>query len=451
MNQFKTFLEAENYLISKIPQNYNSKYQGNWGLDRLKYFLKLLDNPQEKIKVIHIAGTSGKGSTSYLISHLLISLGKTTGLYQSPHIVNLRERFQINNKLVSEQKFINYLNKLIPIIEKTEKSDFGELSFFEITTALAFDIFYQDKLDYAVIETGLGGLFDATNAVNNPNKLSVITRIGLDHTDILGDTIDKIAVQKAGIIQQKNLVITVLQQPKAQKIIQNTVTLKSAHLYTIEPLKNYKIIESNLEHTLFNFNFLDQQLNNLSLSMIGDYQIENASLALVAVIILSNRDKFLFHENKIRQALNSALFIGRFEIYKLKNKILIVDGAHNPQKMESLVSSLKKIFPNTKFEFLTNFVKGKDSTKMLKTITPLAAKIIITEFAVVQHGQHNSESADFLTQQLDQLNFNNYQVIKNPNQALKSIINDSQKKVVITGSLYLISAIYPKLSKLKND
>jgi len=296
-----TFQQAENYLNQYIGKGFKYIFQGEAGLERVKKFYKLLGNPQEKIKIIHVAGTSGKSSTCYLISSLLASQGFKVALTLSPHLVDVCERVQINNKKISKKEFVFYLNKIIPFIN-------GPLSYFEIMVGLAFYVFADKKVDYAVIETGLGGLYDSTNVISRSDKLSVITKIGLDHTNVLGKTIDKIAFQKAMIINKNSQAISIYQNPKVEKIIREVVEKKQA-----------KIIFANK--------------NNYKLNLIGDYQKENASLALAAVSYLSQRDGFKLNNEKIKKIFDTANFPGRFDVKKIENKTIIFDGAHNPQKM----------------------------------------------------------------------------------------------------------------------
>ncbi len=200
---FKNYSQILSYLYGFIPDRYSLKFSGQAGIERTKYLLQLLDNPQEKIKVIHIAGTSGKGSTAYLISKLLQHHGFKVGLQVSPHLIDIRERFQINNQLIPEELFVRTFQEIKPTIEKAKNSHWGKLTFFEILVSFAFYFFWKNKVDYAVMETGLGGLYDGTNVVENKNKLVVLTKIGLDHQWILGSTYEKIASQKAGIIKKK--------------------------------------------------------------------------------------------------------------------------------------------------------------------------------------------------------------------------------------------------------
>jgi dihydrofolate synthase/folylpolyglutamate synthase len=228
--KIKNLAEFNKFILDFVPRK-DKLFPAQYGLSRTNKFLALLDNPQNKLNVIHIAGTSGKGSTAFYTSHIIKSQGFKTGLILSPHLVDIRERFQINNSLLAEKKIVSYFNKLIPIIKKFNALTDSPLSYFELITIFGFYIFHLEKVDFAIIETGLGGTYDATNCINNRNKLVVLTNIGLDHTEILGKTIAKIAHQKAGIIHYKNKVISIQQPLAAKKIIEKVARQHTAPLY----------------------------------------------------------------------------------------------------------------------------------------------------------------------------------------------------------------------------
>lgn len=441
----KTFAQAENYLDAFIPRHKKELYAGGAGLKRAKYFLNLLGNPQNNIKTIHIAGTSGKGSTAYLASLALKSQGLKAGLFLSPHILSVTERIQINNKKIARLQFARWVNYFIPFIEIMKKTEYQAPSWFEIITAMAFCEFYIRKVDYAVIETGLGGLYDATNTIENPNKLVLLTRIGFDHMAILGNTLSKIAQQKAGIIHPGNTVISIYQKPTAVKVIQDTVKRQKAELVIIE--KN-EIKHPSIDNTKTLFEYAPHNLQPITykLGLAGLYQAENASLAINAVKILSTRDGFALNVQKLRGTLASAHFIARFETKKINGKTIIIDGAHNPQKMKNFISSLKKIYRGKKFIFLIAFKKGKDYKDMLKEIIPIAQKIILTEFKSAQEFAPVSEKAETLAEILKRLGFKNFACIPNSQSALE-MYKKSDDIVVLTGSLYFISYIYNEVKK----
>jgi len=185
MKKINNFQDVEKYLSKFVPKNIGDNFFAETALLRVKNFVKLLGSPQKKMKVVHIAGTSGKGSTATIISNVLQGLGFQVGLQVSPHLLDIRERCQVNNELLSEEKFIKYFLEIIPVIEKVAKTKFGKLTYFEIITGLSLYIFQQEKVDYAVIETGLGGTYDASNIIDDRNKIAVLTKIGKDHTEIL--------------------------------------------------------------------------------------------------------------------------------------------------------------------------------------------------------------------------------------------------------------------------
>lgn len=444
----QTKSQALKYLYGYIPKDEEYKFPGNSGLKRTKYLLKLLGEPQNKLKVIHIAGTSGKGSTAFFLSTILRSLGFTVGLNVSPHLLDLREQLQINNQLLGRQEFCNYLNEIIPAVEKTAVSKYGAPTYFEILVALAYYIFYKKAVDYAVIETGLGGTFDATNVISRPDKMAVVTKIGHDHTSILGKTLDKIASQKTGIIQLHNAVITIEQHPKNMKIIKKVSSEKKAKLYLITKnnIKNMTLIPT----PKFSFKYSGMEIKDIQLLMLGSFQIQNCSLAIASAVLLSQRDKFGLNAEKIKSALNKAIFPGRMQKLLINNKTLIIDGAHNPQKMAVFAKNLAIYFPNQKFTFMIALKRGKDYKNILRYIVPLANNIIITAFFDQTKTQGMSVLAEdpaTISKILDHLNFKSYRIYQSSKEALTTLLQDKKEVGVITGSLYLLSEIYPFLIK----
>lgn len=445
----KTYKQALEYLYSFIPKK-QYLHTGENGILRTKYLLKLLNSPQEKLKVIHIAGTSGKGSTAYLTSHLLSVHGFKVGFQISPHLIDLRERFQINSKLIPRELFAKYLNEILPFIEKVKETKWGKLTFFEIGVCLAFYIFFKEKVNYAIMETGLGGLFDGTNVVKNPKKLCVITKIGFDHQSVLGHTLSDIASQKAGIIQTGNTTITAQQKPSVMKVFYSRCNVKKSPLFVIKKGVNFQTISISKSGTVFDFNIDNYSFRNLKLGLIGKHQVENASLALTSICELSKRDNFKMSKSKIKLSLQSARFPGRCEIYSTKYRDIIIDGAHNPQKMKAFISTIKKLYPNQRFDFLISFSEGKNHIPvirgMLKQIITIAQTIIITPFTLEGGDMsHTSISASRIIKVLKELHYQNYSVRSVDKNFIQALINKEGKPLVITGSLYLIGSIYTDL------
>ncbi len=447
--KIQNFDEALNYLFNAIPQGSQQQFPGELGLKRAKQLLMLLDSPQEKMKVIHIAGTSGKGSTAYLTSALLVGMGKKVGLHLSPHILDIRERAQINNELVSKKVFVQYLNEIIPAVEKLTQTSFGKPTYFEILVALAFYIFYKEKVEYAVIETGMGGLLDGTNIVQNPNKVAVITRIGMDHTAILGNTLAAITKQKAGIIQTKNTVFAIQQSPAVLHVLKQTVKEKGGALMVVESKKHYKHVSFSEQGTFFDFSFEGSSFKKLHLSLIGAYQAENAALALATVLHISKRDNLTITEPTIRDALEQVHIPARTDLRSYHTKKIILDGAHNPQKVSGLVTTLKTLYPDKKMTFVIAFKKGKEYKKMLSLLTPLAEKIIITGFfSEKQDLVHLSEDPEKLKKILFSLGFVNVVVADSIPKAIDQAEKSSSEIVIFTGSLYFCAEVYQFLPSI---
>jgi len=408
-------------------------FPGKLGLRRTEAFIDLLGRPNGKI--IHIAGTSGKGSVAYLISTLLLSQGFKVGLYLSPHIIDIRERIQIDNQWITKEKFVTYLNQLLPFIEKMRASTDGPPSYFELLVGLALNTFKQEKADYIILETGLGGLHDATNIFQD--KVAVLTPIGLDHTEILGDTLTEIAFQKAAIIQSKNIVLSAPQKSAVERVLLSRAEKENTKVTYIKPVCS----QCSEEGTIFDFVFDDLSLPQVRLGMYGKHQAYNASLALATVVKLSQRDNFILDTQRMRSALEKAHLPGRMEIIRKKGKIVILDGAHNPCKMKSLIEAIQTIFPGKKFDFLIGFKKNKDYKTMVEYLLPVANEIITTGFY--------SNKQDWVCISEDPENISVGHPIKDCHKALNKALESDH--LVITGSFYLLGEIYGEVQQFFNQ
>lgn len=443
----KTFEEAQQYIYRHIDADPKKRFAGEFGLRRGAYLLKIIGNPQNQLKVIHVAGTSGKGSTAFYISQLLEAQGFDVSLTLSPHLVDIRERCQVNNQLISKKDFVALLNEIIPAIEKMNGSEFKSPSYFEIIIAMFFAFSLKRKVDYAVVETGLGGLYDASNTITRDDKICVLTNIGLDHTEILGDTLGEIAAQKAGIIQKGNRVISIQQEKQAEKAISSKVSDMGGKVEYVGINKNIFNVKNKDGKVFFDFKFMGNEFDQVEICTQALYQASNAALALATLIHLAGRDGFKVDKLSIYRRLNSVCFQGRMENYHIGNKALIIDGAHNPQKMKSLCESLKKINWR-KSAFLVAFRKGKDYRGMLKYLIPMASKIIITSYKMTTMDlAHSSENPEEVMRYLKKTGFNDVEIIHDAGRAFEELIRSGNTRSVITGSLYLLSTIYPLIKK----
>ncbi len=443
----KNFKEAQDYIYSYITERPNP-FVGGEGLKRTVHFLDLLGNPQEAYKVIHIAGTSGKGSTAFYTSKLFHALGFRTGLHLSPHLIDLRERFMINNAFIPEEKFVSYLNSIIPFAQQMEKTEFGKLSYFELLVSLAFYVYREEKVDYAVVETGMGGWYDGTNTVQSASKTAVITAIGLDHTEILGKTEEEITLHKAKIIKTGNTVVAHANTPSVRAVIEGEAQEQHAGIVWVRPGETVSDVRTTEEGILFNYRQGSRELTDISIPTHARYQAENAGIALSVLYALADRDGFAVDEATVRNALKGTGFKGRMEEFEKDGKRIILDGAHNPQKMEAFLDSLVKAYSDKSFHFLVAFKKRKDYKSMLSLIGKVAKSITFTGFYLdTQDSRHLSEIPDELLAESVADGYKNTCAITDPVDAFNGLLNNMKNEdiAVVTGSLYLLSCLYPRI------
>lgn len=406
----RTYKQAENLLTSQ------SKFCINLGLDRISSLLKLFNNPQNKIKIIHIAGTNGKGSVSTILANILKCSGYKTGLYTSPHLIDYTERIKINNKKISKKDFAFYIEKIC----RTAENNKIFLTEFEILTASAFLYFSDEHVDIAILETGLGGRYDATNICKN-TLLSIITSISLDHTDRLGNTIDKIAYEKGGIIKPNSSVI-ISNENKGFQIIEKIAKENNAPIYTVN--KDTEIyFENNINYAIINS-------KKCKFPLLGIYQKQNLALVLKAVEFL-NKNFYEISEISVNNGLKSVKWGARLEYIKQKN--LLIDGAHNPDAALFLKKSLDFYFPNTKRIFIYSSLNTKDYKKISKILFNPEDEIYYYEFHhpnAISYEKYKTEIKK------------NIKLIKK--EQLQEIINKEGLKI-ITGSLYMIGEIYKRV------
>lgn len=364
--------------MSKLDAIYDKNgFIMNLGLERISALLSYAGNPQERLKIIHITGTNGKGSVSRFIYAILKEHGLKTGLYTSPHLISFNERIIVDDKKIEDYE-LNRLSLFFKKIVLTNKEfkKLGEPSFFELTTAVCFKYFAEQNIDIAIIEAGLGGKLDATNVIKKP-ILSVITNVSMDHKDILGNSLKKIALDKAGIIKQGSLVVTGEKKAKIKELIKERALSLNVPFFSTEAIKLYKI------KNLYNYNGLKLPLNGIKLHSQAWYQKYNLGLALLSVEIIYNNYKDILgldiKEDLLKKGIYKFNNEGRFEIINHKNSTLILDGAHNPDGIKNLVVSLKKTFKNSEFIIIFAIMKDKDYKTILRRLSTLNGSIIFTD------------------------------------------------------------------------
>lgn len=393
------------------------------GLERISMLLDLLDNPHDKLKIIHVAGTNGKGSTSTMISNMLIASGYKTGLFTSPYVIDFCERIQINGENVDESIFAECVTEVRKKIEELNKKDII-ITEFEAITVSAFLCFVKAECEYVVLEVGLGGRFDATNVVKKPEAV-VITSISLDHVAILGDTIEKIAFEKCGIIKENVPVITSSNQHKdALKVITETCKDKNCNLIITNPYKT-EILDDSIFGTLFSY---DENVYKTKLT--GNHQLENTVNAIECAKALKLSD------NAIAQGIENTRMIARMEIIG-KKPLVIRDGGHNEGCAEALYNFLTK-YNVQNINLLIGLMADKDVEGYVEKIVPLCNSVVTVTPSNPR--ALNGENLKEITEKYcDDCKF-----INNPKEGYKYILSNTKEDetVLVCGSFYMMSDIF---------
>jgi dihydrofolate synthase/folylpolyglutamate synthase len=460
---FATYADARRYL-EPFVQATGLAIAPQTALQRAKRLMARLGNPQDSVPVIHLAGTSGKGSTATTLAALLHAHGLRVGLGLSPHVRHLLERVQINGAPIAEGEFCRVLGEMVPAIATLQASEWGAPSFFEILIALSYTLFAHAGVDVVVMETGLGGRYDATNTVTHHDKIALFTPIGYDHVEILGNTLAKIASQKAGIIGPHNRVLTYRQPAEAQAVIQDESDGQGATLTTFDPdhaIHNIQLYPDSLTFDL-HLPAAPAPMRALHLSLAGAHQAQNAALAVAAAqLFLHGRGRAL-DEDAVRHALAHIALPGRMEQRTWGGAQIILDGAHNPQKIKALCAALTALYPDGRFIFVVALKAGKEHRAIFAQLVPLAAELYLTQFDNRDQGMPlqatpAAELATHLSQEIFEGSVGNRKVpihvVPRAADALRRAVDSANARrefaaplpVVVTGSLYLLAEIYAVL------
>lgn len=393
------------------------------GLERISMLLEMLHNPQDKLKIVHIAGTNGKGSTSTMISNMLIASGHKTGLFTSPYVIDFCERIQINGENVEKSIFAECVTQVREKIEELNKKDII-ITEFEAITVSAFLCFVKAECEYVVLEVGLGGRFDATNVVKKP-EAAVITSISLDHIAILGDTIEKIAFEKCGIIKENSKVITSFnQQNDALKVISTTCEERNSNLITADP-NTVEIVDDTILGTEFVY-----KNRTYKTRLTGAHQIENTVNAIEAARVLG------IPENAVAQGIFNTKMIARMEIIGDK-PLIIRDGGHNEGCANALYNFLVK-YNVQNIKMLIGLMADKDVEGYVQKIAPLC-KSVVTVTPSNPRALNGEELKKIAEKYCDNTKF-----INNPKEGYKYILSNTHEDetVLVCGSFYLMSDIF---------
>ncbi|MCQ4726163.1 bifunctional folylpolyglutamate synthase/dihydrofolate synthase [Anaerotignum faecicola] len=405
------------------------------GLERVQVLMESLGNPQDKVKVIHVAGTNGKGSCCAMVSNALIAQGYNVGVYTSPHLEDYNERYTINNVKITDEDFASHMEIVKEKCDSLVGSGrISQPTVFEVVTALAFSYFAEKNVDFLVLEVGLGGKSDATNVVKKP-IVSVIMSISMDHMDYLGGSIEEIAYEKGGIIKEGCPVVLYTQTDEVYNIIKSISDEKGSELYFVKD-EGIHVISQNINGTEFSIHNEYIDYENVKIKLLGDYQINNCAASLLVCRALQDAGVEL-SENAVLKGISKARWSGRMEIVE-ENPTVILDGAHNIDGIHMLAESLKKYFSDKKITLLVGILGDKEYEKMMDTLVPLASRIVLTE-------PNNSRKwdVDKLTETISK-----YQVetlrekdIEKAYNLAKSITAE-EDVLCCAGSLYLIGELY---------
>ena len=428
-----------NEALKYISDTY--KIGSKLGLENIKKLTELLGNPQDKYKIIHIAGTNGKGSTSNMTHDILMAGGYKVGLFISPYLEEFTERIQINKEHIDKDS----LGRITALVkEKVDimiKEGFNHPTEFEIVTAIGFKYFEEQNIDFLVLEVGLGGRFDATNAVSK-SLISVITSISYDHTEYLGDTLEKIAYEKAGIIKENNDVVIYPQEKNIVDVVLEQAKLKNSKVHLTDK-EDIHLISTDIDGQILSYsNKSVFDLENLKINLLGEHQIYNCLTVLKVLEVLKEKG-FNITEDSIRQGLLSCKFAGRFEIIQ-KNPIIILDGGHNINGVEYFSKAVKRYFPDKKIILFYGMLKDKHPEMIIDYLTDISKEI----YTLTPNNPRAINAEDLA------------KLIKEKNSSVKVEALDSYGKILpivknagkdecmaCVGSLYLIGDIRTLLTK----
>jgi dihydrofolate synthase / folylpolyglutamate synthase len=429
------YQQAEEYLNSFV--NYEqipgvSYAQPGYSLRHVEELLNRMGNPQLAARTIHIAGTKGKGSVAAMIAQVLSTSGYRTGLYTSPHFHTLRERITVDGNLISEAEFAAAMAEVKPFIESMKKdTTFRQLTYFEALTALAFAYFQKQRVEFQVLEVGLGGRLDATNVVPNP-AVCIITSISLDHTQILGNSLAEIAREKAGIIKPGCWAVISPQPEEAASVITGICRDKGAKVVQVGKDITWHKTGGDLYQQSLAIEGKTGKYQ-VSIPLLGDFQLENAATAVAALEILSS-EGFDISADDIGQGLARVNWPGRFQIIQ-KDPTVLIDGAHNVASMRRLVSNIKSYFANKRIFFVFGTSCDKDIPGIIDELVSLSPQVIVTQASHSRAAPPSTLVAEFAKRSIEP------EIRETVTEAISRALSLADKTdiICITGSLFIVA------------
>lgn len=428
MTLFTTYHEAIEWIHSRLAFGIKP------GLERMKWLMNRLGHPEEKIKAVHVAGTNGKGSTIAFTRSVLQAAGYSVGTFTSPFILTFNERISVNGTPIQDEEWLSLVNEIKPFVDELDGTELGPATEFEIITACAFAYFaHRRSVDFVLLETGLGGRLDSTNVV--APILTAITSIGHDHMAILGDTLEQIAAEKAGIIKEGIPVMTAVHQREALAVIQNAAKEKKADYISLHDTCTFENEQPTETGERFTLRTPKGQYQQLETGLIGTHQRQNASLAILLIEWLEKAGYISVKEEHVYEGIRQVVWAGRFEKVSDQPPVYL-DGAHNEEGMNRLIETVQAHFSKKQVHVCFSALKDKPYKQMIQKLETISSSIHFVSFDFPR-----AESADMLYA-CSHLDTKTY--ADDPATVLEFIrqkSDDPSAIVLVTGSLYFISDI----------
>ncbi|CAG7655359.1 bifunctional folylpolyglutamate synthase/dihydrofolate synthase [Paenibacillus allorhizosphaerae] len=438
---FKTAREALDWVIRFIPLVGIKP-----GLERMEQLMERLGNPHRRLKFIHIAGTNGKGSVCAYLTEVIRQCGYDVGTFTSPYIEKYNERIRLNGQNISDDDLLRIINKVKPIVDEVA-AEHGQPSMFEISTVIAIEYFARTAYpDFVVWETGMGGRLDSTNVVTP--LVSVITNIGHDHMEILGDTLEKVAAEKAAIIKAGVPVVSAVEQPGVIEVIEQTAKSKNSTLYLMGREFRYTMKSSKENEQVFDFEGVFRNLPEMTISMNGPHQPKNAAVALMTIEVLRQYYALIVEDEDLLRAMKAAQWPGRLEMIMQQPRLLI-DGAHNPEGAQMLASALKDTYSYKKLHLMMGMLANKNHTEYFRHILRVVDTLILTEPDWLKKAPA-AGLAELANKLLREIGREDVNVIVEPDwkAALELVkgMTEQEDLAVVTGTLYLIGDVRSRIN-----
>jgi len=436
---FRTYAEAVNWITSLIAVGEKP------GMKRMEAFMEKLGHPERRLKFIHVAGTNGKGSTCAYLTRVLVQAGYDVGTFTSPYLEKFTDRIRYNGENISDEELLRLANQVKSIADEIALTELLAPTMFEVTTAIAL-LYYATVTypDYVVWETGLGGRLDPSNIVTP--VISVITNVGHDHMDILGNTLSQIAAEKAGIIKPGVPVVSAVDQPEVIETIARIAKERKSTLYLAGKQFRYETTTSEPDRQVLQFEGPFRKISDVVITLNGAHQVTNAAVALMTLEVLRQYYALIVDDDDLYKAMRETEWPGRLELVSREPRILL-DGAHNPEGAEALASALKNIYAYRRLHMMVGMLTTKNHLGYLRHILPLVDTLIITEpeWRKKVTAAELAELAASLRQQTGR----DVEVIVEPNwrQALDQLIALTKQDdlAVVSGTLYLISDVRTRI------